>query len=101
MVGLPLLVVGGCTALLVTYGNPGAGPGNREVSAQCEQWVRDALKAPASASFTGVQVAGGGGAWVVTGDVDAENSFGAEVRQSWTCNITLDGDLWRGSAALD
>ncbi len=58
-----------------------------------EKAVRDALKSPATAKFcsysemTAKNV--GGNDWVVTGYVDAENSFGAMLRENWTVKLTL------------
>lgn len=65
----------------------------------CEDWVKDKLKAPATAKFSNSR-ASGTGPWTVTGDVDAQNSFGAMIRTSWTCSIRLDGDMFRGNAQL-
>lgn len=71
-----------------------------ELRSVCERWVRDGLKAPSTAKFSEQWVAGAG-PWTVYGKVDAENSFGAMLRQSWTCEVVLDGATWRGSATLD
>lgn len=71
-----------------------------EVRMQCERWVKDRLKSPASAEFSGHNVAGANPSWTVTGVVDSQNGFGAMVRSDWTCSIQLDGDTWRGSARV-
>lgn len=79
------------------------GPDDDEVDAysaqrQCQDWVEEQLRAPATAEFSNQDVTvTGTNAWEVTGDVDAENGFGALVRNEWTCTIRLDGDTWRGS----
>lgn len=65
----------------------------------CQDWVRDKLKAPSTAVFSGVSTTGSG-PWTVTGNVDAENSFGATIRSAWSCDIRLDGDTFRGRASL-
>lgn len=65
----------------------------------CEDWVRDQLKAPSTADFTGVTTVGSG-PWVVTGSVDAQNSFGAKIRNTWTCNVRLDDEMFRGKATI-
>lgn len=66
----------------------------------CQDWVEDQLKAPSTADFGGVNVSGVG-PWTVTGYVDAENSFGANVRTAWACDVRLDSDdYYRGSATL-
>lgn len=63
----------------------------------CEQFVEKRLKAPATADFTDTASAhSGGGAWRVTGAVDSENSFGANVRSTYVCQVQHTGDgNWR------
>lgn len=55
--------------------------------------VEDNLKAPSTAkfcSFTEMEAKDlGGKRWEVSGYVDAQNSFGATVRQYWTVTLTL------------
>jgi len=75
-------------------------PSKYEVQAVCEEWVKKQLKAPGTAKFSDHATSGGPISWTVTGSVDAENSFGALLRSSWTCDIRLDGDTWRGSARI-
>lgn len=101
-VGFPLLIAGGCTVLAITAGDgDDQAVTDGEVRRQCETWVEDQLKAPATADFTdGSVTADGASSWTVTGAVDAENSFGALVRSDWTCDIRLEGDTWRGRATL-
>ena len=57
--------------------------------------VEDRLKAPSTADFCsfGEMEATylGDDRWKVTGYVDAENSFGAMLRQNWTVTLTLTG----------
>lgn len=67
----------------------------------CQAWVKDGLKAPATAKFSGNGATGSDGNWTITGTVDAENSFGALIRTTWTCNARVEGDDWVGSATLD
>lgn len=58
----------------------------------CEQFVEDRLKAPATADFSGEKATHlGGGRWRVTGDVDAENSFGAQLRMTYVCEVQFTG----------
>jgi hypothetical protein len=69
----------------------------------CTDFVRDRLKAPGSASFRNyfqddgeVRVTGSGnGPYTVVSTVDAQNSFGAELRSEFRCVVILDGDTWR------
>lgn len=65
----------------------------------CKNWVREQLKAPATADFGGEGISGSG-PWTITGYVDAENSFGAKIRTNWTCDVRRIGDSYRGNATL-
>lgn len=57
--------------------------------------VEDQLKAPSTADFCSYREMNatylGDDRWKVTGYVDAENSFGAKLRQNWTVTLTLTG----------
>lgn len=76
-------------------------PSAYEARMQCERWVKDKLKAPATAEFSGaVETSTGTNSWTITGNVDAENGFGAQVRSVWSCDIRLDGDTWRGTSVV-
>lgn len=61
-----------------------------------EQFIADRLKAPATAKFSNVTVSGLDGTHTVTGSVDSQNSFGAQVRASFTCVVhaSPDGKQW-------
>lgn len=98
----PVLFFAGCAALLaLSSGEPTDAPPQRaEVRAACHDWVRGKLKAPTTAKFSGDQVTGGPDEWTVTGYVDAQNSFGAQIRSAWSCDIRLDGDTWRGAVEI-
>lgn len=63
----------------------------------CEEFVKDQLKAPATAEFSHQQHRETGEQrWDVTGTVDSENSFGALIRGSYRCDIRYLGkDQWR------
>ena len=63
----------------------------------CERAVETTLKAPATADFSGVtgsEIANSADVYEVSGYVDSENSFGANVRTSWTCKVRDTGDNW-------
>lgn len=93
------VVIGGLSSMC----SDGSDSTGDEYGAQsaCEDWVKDQLKAPATADFGDEDVSGGGGSWTVTGVVDAENGFGANIRTSWTCDVRLDSDdYYRGNATL-
>lgn len=63
----------------------------------CEEFVKDRLKAPATAEFSDQHAESiGEQRWDVTGSVDSENSFGALIRSSYRCDIRyLGDDQWR------
>ncbi|WP_433600400.1 hypothetical protein ACQPXH_00565 [Nocardia sp. CA-135953] len=65
----------------------------RQVTDRCEDVVRDQLKSPASAKFSDVQIAGNSKeGWAASGYVDAQNSYGAMLRDVWTCTADLSAD---------
>lgn len=78
-------------------------PGNDKISAMvtCEKFVRDRLKAPATTTFTGLRMMDRGEHhWSVTGYVDAQNGFGALIRNQFGCELTFEGlgKPWSASA---
>lgn len=88
----------GCMALA---GGGDGGVSDTEVRMQCREWARDHLRSPSTADFSDETVRSAGtNEWTVTGSIDAENAFGGTVRATYTCDIRLDGDTWRGSARV-
>lgn len=63
-----------------------------DVRLACQDWVKDKLKAPATAEFSDIEVVTDGDVYTFTGAVDAENSFGAKLRNRWTCKAQDTGD---------
>lgn len=59
-----------------------------------EDFIPKRLKAPATAEFSDVTVATAGETYTVTGSVDSQNSFGAQIRSSFTCVMHSSGDRW-------
>lgn len=53
----------------------------------CEQFVQKRLKAPSTADFSNTTTTNSGDQWTVEGDVDAENSFGAPIRNRYVCVV--------------
>ena len=56
----------------------------------CQEHVKSTLKAPATAQFPDRPLSAidaGGGTYIVTSTVDAQNSFGALLRNNWLCKI--------------
>lgn len=102
---LAVLVVGlpaACTGALMLSSDGEWEPTEREAQAVCQDWVEDQLKSPTSAKFSGVATTAAGGQYEITGQVDAENGFGATVRTPWTCSVRYDttSEEWRGSARV-
>ena len=62
----------------------------------CEQFVEDRLKAPSTADFSDVTATESAGVWTVRGAVDSENSFGAQIRNTYVCQVRhTGGENWR------
>lgn len=63
-------------------------------SIQCESFVKDQLKAPASADFPSIAdhiYKVGDNGYRIESHVDAQNSFGANLRSNYTCEIQWNG----------
>lgn len=79
-------------------GGGSGGPDDIEAYVMCQQFVEDRLKAPATAGFplsSEATITGGPSTWTVRSHVDAENSFGAQVRTQFTCRVSYQGnDRW-------
>lgn len=56
----------------------------------CEQQVSDNLKSPSSAHFSNENASGDSNEYTVTGDVDADNSFGATSHNLFQCTVRLE-----------
>lgn len=66
------------------------GAGEREAKDACKEATLDALKAPGTAEWVDISaVAASGSSEVfdVTGEVDAENGYGALIRNRFTCTV--------------
>lgn len=59
-----------------------------------EEFIPQRLKAPSTAEFSAVTVASSGDVYTVTGKVDAQNSFGAMIRSSFTCVVRDANTQW-------
>ena len=72
-------------------------PDDVTVAVMAQDYVDDRLKAPRTAEFERPRIEHlGGGQFVVTGYVDAENSFGAMIRNTYRVELsTTDGVNWR------
>lgn len=84
-IGVAFAVIGAINGASDSY-NPN---NSREAISQCEESIRQQLKSPSTAEFH--SNASGSGTWTVIGTVDAQNSFGAKVRSSYQCTVTVSG----------
>lgn len=87
----------GAVVLVLILVLPGIGKvGESDARSDCEDYVDARLKAPASADYELVATQDGE-QWTVTGTVDSENSFGAQVRSEVVCKLHYED----GSPTLD
>ena len=98
--GMGCLVILGVVAVgLVSWGiiasSQSSVPSQEDMNANaeinCEDLVKQGLKSPSTAQFSGENVSGSD-TMVVTGSVDSENSFGAKLRSDFQCTATVNGD---------
>jgi hypothetical protein len=86
-----LLGLGSWAAYTSDYTNP-----KRGAKIACQKFITDRLKAPTTAVFGAAKVEERKAAYVVTGSVDAENSFSAMVRDDYSCTVDWTReDGWR------
>ena len=96
-----LALFGGCGALLASGSGGGSSTtSDSEARRQCEEWVKERLKSPGTADFSGQSINGADPSWSIAGDVDSENTFGGVVRSAWTCDIRINGDQWTGNVKV-
>jgi hypothetical protein len=68
----------------------------------CEKSIEGQLKAPATARFSQETADSNGPGYHVEGTVDAQNSFGALIRNQWTCESKkTDDGTWIGTAMIE
>lgn len=100
-----LFIIGAIGSLFENEDSGGSGGGGDssadagdEIGAQvvCEDFVEDRLKSPSTADFSETEVTGVEPEFTVTGAVDSENSFGAAIRNTYSCTVMYTGnDNWR------
>lgn len=93
--------IGGCSGLLAAviigslllFGSCGSGgaksPNKYDAFDRCETAIKTQLKAPSTAKFSNKNYFEGSTVHTVYMDVDAENSFGASLRQRFTCKMSF------------
>jgi hypothetical protein len=89
LLGVLVLIVWGAIA------GPDTDTGAILAEDACHDAVKAQLKSPSSASFPGGQVTERSGGYVVEGAVDSQNSFGAMIRNTFTCTVAGDNDSVR------
>jgi len=98
------LVAGGFTVCIMRAGG-GSETGKKiEAHIICQNFVKDRLKAPASAKFPAWDSSNDGavrikkendGSYQVRGHVDAKNAYGTMLRKNYTCHVKpADGEKW-------
>ena len=93
-IGIGILLVVCCGwAALKGPGHNSDDPGP-DAERACKELVKDRLKSPGSAKFSGMDHRGDVDEYTVTGSVDSQNSFGALIRSDFTCTVREQGDNW-------
>lgn len=93
----PLGLIAGIVVVLVVVGICIAGShkdnGGGAIVA-CHGFVEDQLKSPGSANYSGENLTHDGSIYTLTGSVDSDNSFGAPIRNDFTCVVDKSGSDW-------
>lgn len=91
-VAVVLSLIAGCQALVNGAGSDQSG----YVKVACRDWVKEQLRSPGSAEFSGEDVSDdGNGQYTVYGAVDSQNAFGGMVRNTYTCVAVHTGESTR------
>jgi hypothetical protein len=108
-VGVIILAVLVAVGVLAALGSTGSMPSSDDgdpyaAYVACQQQLEQQMKAPSTADWpalSDVQVTHVSETFTMAGYVDAENSFGAKIRATWTCKATHEtGDQYVVSAIL-
>ena len=88
-IGVPLVTVGFVIAAL-SFGwfEPSSTAGYGQAKVACERAVEAKLLSPSSADVTTLRYAQHNdirGNWMISGEVTAQNAFGAELTRPWRC----------------
>lgn len=85
-----LLVIAGIWFASCSTPKPYDANNSAEVIAQCEAQITEHLKSPSTAKFHSTSSSTGETTWTVNGTVDSQNGFGAMVRSTYECSVTVD-----------
>lgn len=76
--------------------------GQYDAEVSCERLVTDALRSPSSATFSGPSdtktLSISPNVWRINGWVDAQNGFGAQIRNNYECQVRYTGTSWQREA---
>ena len=100
---LPIILIAVLIFTLYSCVSGGSGGDGSAAMAeiQCKNYVKERLKSPSSAEFRSVTSSGGPNNYSVSGKVEATNSFGGRVTNSWSCTAKYQGDgSWLVSASI-
>ncbi|MDJ0487144.1 hypothetical protein QNA24_12315 [Rhodococcus qingshengii] len=89
----PVVIAPRTTSAGLTLGASDMIGARKLVEKTCKEAVTKQLKSPSSAEWSGVETTNtdtAGTEWVVVGDVDSQNGFGAMLRNSFGCTATYD-----------
>jgi hypothetical protein len=88
-----MLAIGAAIVAMLTgasyMGDSSSGADQYGAQVMCERFIKDQLKSPDSADFSNEAATMGvnNTLWEVSGDVDAQNTFGASLRSHFTCVV--------------
>lgn len=90
-------IIAACAALVITGACTQATQADKSFDAEhaCNEFVTRQLKSPSTAHFPSDTSSHVDTAWTVSGAVDSQNGFGAELRSRFTCTMTDTGTQWR------
>jgi len=98
--------ISGCEELLTTSSSSSSKVDSVDAYSCAKEKVLEALKSPSSADFPSVfsgdiKFNQSGDSWAVDSYVDAQNSFGASLRSTFSCNLTIpDRDSCSGHCTI-
>ena len=93
-----LIIIGACGYIIAQVGEPPSSSSSNKSSKSagsrgdarydCEYMTKRYLKSPSTADFDFPQITKrGNGEWTLRGDVHAQNSFGAMLKNTYACDV--------------
>lgn len=90
-----VLVVSAILVFIVWAMNRPETANKYDAQTACENAIESVLKAPSTAQFSNPRFTESEPNYVVQLDVDAQNSFGATIRETYTCQLAWTGSRYR------